>query len=133
MHGCQMMRQEDIVGIQKGEKAAARLVNAAVARRAATRIGLANEMNARIAEGFDHLLRIVARAIVDHDDLEILESLRAHGRDGGPKFGGAVVNGNDDAEEWRTHNNAPACRRSNCPASSTVSARHNWLPRGMHC
>ena len=54
------MRQKDVVEIQKGDKAAARLVDPPVARRAAARIGLANEMKTRIAEGRDHFLRIVA-------------------------------------------------------------------------
>ena len=127
------MRQKDIVGIQKGDKAAARLVNPPVARRAATRIGLANEMKTRIAEGLDYLLRIVARAIVDHDDLEILKTLRAHGLDREPEFGGAVVNGNDDAEEWRTHATplpaeAPIAQRVSVYQRGTAGR-----PRGMDC
>src|SRR6185437_7578815 len=126
------MRQIDIVGIQKGDKAAARLVNAPVARRAAARIGLANEMKARIAEGQGHLLRIVARAIVDHDDLEILETLRAHGLDCEPKFGGAVVDGNDDTEEWRTHATplpaeASIAQRVSVYQRGTVGRRAEWI------
>src|SRR5581483_2452329 len=96
---------------------------------AAARIGLADVTKTRIVKGVDHIAGIVARTIVDHDDLEILESLRAHGLDRGPQFGRSVVNGDHDAEEWRTHTTPLPARRSlNCPALVIVSVRHSRPP-----
>ena len=103
MHARQMMRQEDIVGIEKRHEFAARLVKAAIARRATAGIGLVEIVDAAVGKLIHDRTRIVGRAIIHHHYLEILEGLGAHGLDRLPQGLGAVEDGNHDAEERRGH------------------------------
>ena len=48
-----MMRQEDIVGIQRRDEASARRVDGGIARRAAALVFLMQQPDARIAEAGD--------------------------------------------------------------------------------
>lgn len=73
-----MMGKKLVVGVQERDKVSARLVDAGVARRAAAAILLTDENDARVGEFLDHTRRIVFRAVVDDDNLEILIRLRQH-------------------------------------------------------
>jgi len=109
------MRQIDIIGIQESDKWATHRVDAAVTGRAAAGTALVDDMEPWIAEGPDHSLGIVARAIIHDDNLEILEGLRAHRLDRGPQLGRAIVDRYHDGEKRRTparglaHRPNPTC------------------------
>ena len=70
-----MMGQKDVVGIQRRDEAASRRVYSGIAGRAAAAIVLPQIPDARIADRLHHRARVVAGAIIDHDDLEILAAL----------------------------------------------------------
>ena len=70
----------EIIGVDKGDQIGRRRSPSHVARRRHTGIGLPHHADARIDRGmrqhrFD---RAVARAVIDHDDLELGVGLRAH-------------------------------------------------------
>jgi len=70
-----MRRQKVIVGIEKRDVAAAREIDAGVTCRTTAAIRLRMETDAGIADLLDNASRIVARTVIDDDDLEILFAL----------------------------------------------------------
>src|SRR5690348_6424750 len=94
------MGEKNIVGIQRRDEAAPGAIDRGVAGFAAAAIGLGDELNARIAEGFYDRARIIPGAIVHHDDFKILAALGSHGFKRPAQARGAIVNRYDHAEEW---------------------------------
>ncbi len=93
----QKSRQPAVVGVEKGDEAAAGRTDRDIARRADAAVGLHHELNPRV-EGRDRRLELdrVGRAIVDHDDVEIGERLCEHGGERVRDAGAGAEGRNDD-------------------------------------
>ena len=91
-----------IVLIEKSDQLAAGRVDARVARRGRAAIGLSNDAHPTAAGGQDRRA-LVRRSVVHRDDLDRRVLLREDALERVAQVGGAVVDGQDAADERRGH------------------------------
>ena len=123
--------------IEKGDQRAARLADAAVARRTGSAVVLTDQANPRVRthHPLDDHSRVVHRAVVDHDDLEVLEGLGECARQRRLDELRGVIRGRQDAHARHpgTHDGSAHTRsESATPAPSGVmTMRH--ADAGLQC
>ena len=100
MHLREKARVECVVAIERQHEFAARAAEAGVTRGARPLIALTDHGDRGI-EGRKLCARLLVRAVVDNDDLEIAEGLRREGRKQPVDEAGAVVAGHDNADGGR--------------------------------
>ena len=123
-------RTQQVVRIDMQQIASTDVCQGGVARRGQSTVGLIDDADARIAPcilGQDRG-RLVGRAVVDADDLQIGEILRDDRVQTGPQIGGDVVDGQRNADGGRTHE-CHAPRKAVIQASRV--ARTRWIVKGF--
>ena len=66
-------RARDIVAVEPGDVASARMIERIVARRGYAAVGpLRDDPDARVVERADHVQRMIGRSVVDDDELQVL-------------------------------------------------------------
>ena len=94
------VRQRDVVGVEPRDVRAAGEIQRAVERAGEPqRVVVANDHEPRIVEGLENRGRPVARAVVDDDQLEILDRLAQDARDGVAQVALAVLHREENRDE----------------------------------
>ena len=94
------VRQRDVVGIEPRDVGAPGAIQRTIQRPGETlRVLVANDDEPRIVEGRENLGRPVARTVVDDEQLEILDRLAQHARDGVAQEALAVLHREEDRDE----------------------------------
>ncbi len=92
------IRKPCIIGVDESHQLASRLTKGTVARRINAGMRLGDECYRR-AEAFDHEARAVARAVIDHDQLQVAVCLGQHARDGAAYARLSIMNRQDHRDE----------------------------------
>lgn len=90
-----LLREPQIVGVEKGDPIPRRSFDARIAGRAHAGVGLTDHPDP-VTERCEHRGRVIARSVVDDDHLVRMQRLRQRGFDRLSHTMGAVIGGNDD-------------------------------------
>src|SRR5690606_4665144 len=114
----QVAGQEGVVRVEQGDELAARFVDAAVARAIGPGLLLPDVSHAGVVDGLNGRLRVVGRPVVDDEDLDVFDVLVEGRSDCRSHGSGAIVRGNDDADDGR--------RRGPCLRHGSSPTRRVW-------
>src|SRR5699024_10176674 len=102
VHQCaQSVARERVVGVEEGQVRTARQAHAPVAHRTESAVLLVDELDALVlcGESGCDLGGGIGAAVVDEDDLQVLQGLVDHAREACLQVGGHVVDGDEDREQ----------------------------------
>ena len=100
----ELLRKPFVVVVQKGHEIPDRIEHAGISRRADPPVRLVSDVSdARVLEGTDDGLGVVARIVIHDDDLEVLVRLTENAPNGRSEELRPAVRGNDDADSGHDH------------------------------